>query len=746
MNYILQFPQDSTETFLSEIDLDAKFYYLVEEDVTKVYKKDITFEYELMIENSFIVVGAEVLKHLFRQAGVTRLTGTYQRFESKECGQEIKVGCLVDPRIVFTYPEREVEITKQVLSLISNTAVPGEGLKLDLYPLVQDLATFEHVDELFNSDLIAYDLETSSLNPFKGEILGVVIAPSSTMSAYIKWTERNKDELKKRLEGKILVGHNYKFDFKWSMKHGLDLTKNLFHDTIILAYLSGKEKELGLKPLSLKYTPFGFYDQKLQAEKKKYCRIYKCKVADFSYDMLPPEVLGEYACYDGLATHYLYTEKFQELTTKFSQPYDILRGATIEVGLMELNGVPVDTEYLNQMLKDYQVKIQGLRTVLNDSIARAKGIEVSEINEKLLNSPKQLAELIYTDMGVTPFEFTDTGAPSTGAKVIEKIAEENDNPFFGTLLSYRKASKIYNTYLLNFLENLDDDERVRTSFNLVTTASGRLSSGKDANEMMSMGKTINLQNIPSRNKDIKKLIRARPGYTILNFDLKNAELWVVGVLASEPSIIKAFKNGEDIHSSTAVDVFQLDCTPDQVKEKYPEKRDHAKTVNFAVLYLAGPGRIASELGITYGEAQGLINKWFAARPRVKVWLENNIKQVRETGEIVTAFNRYRYAPEVFSSNKYIAEHNVKSLINSLIQSPASDINLIGFCKAMREIRKARLDAVSLALVHDSIVLECRNEEIAEVKEIVVRQIQNVLPFDPPIIMDLEIGDSWGTVK
>lgn len=748
MKYILPSPNKSIEEFIKEVDDKAEFDYLVQtpSENGKIYKKDIEFDYlRLLDEEPWIVVGAEVLKHIFRASGITKLSGTYQRFDSKEADSSIKVGCLVDPKIVFTYPEKEIEITKAILSLKNNKNVPGEGLDIEIYPNVEDLETFPELDRIFASDIIAYDLETSHLNPHRGEILGAVIAPSEKLSAYIRWTPKNVEILRERLKGKTLIGHNYKFDFKWSLHHGLDLSDNKFHDTAILAYLSGKEKEIGLKPLALRYTPFGYYDQELEKEKKKYCKIYKCKVGDFTYDLLPPEVLGQYACYDGLATHYLYTNTFGELQTTFAKPYKILREATIEVAYMELNGAPIDVDYLTNLEAEYREKVENLGKKLFSEIATLKGTTLDEL-EFNINSPAQLRTLLFNDMGLTPIKETDSGQPSTDSETLEKLAETTDNPLFKNLLDYRKASKFYNTYILNFKENLDYDNHVRTSFNLLTTASGRLSSGKDKNEASMSSKTLNFQNIPARQKAIKKLITARPGYVILNQDLKNAELWLVGVLANEESILNAFRNGEDIHSSTAVDVFGLDCTPEEVKDKYPDHRQYAKTVNFAILYLAGPGRIASELGISYRKAKKLIEKWFRARPKVKKWLDTSIANVRKTGEIHTCFGRYRYSPEVFSTVQYIKEHNVKSLINSLVQSPASDVNLIGFTKSMKEIRKYGLEANPIALVHDSIVLEIKKEHLEEVKEIIKRNIQWVMPADPPIGVDVEVGPNWGEVK
>jgi DNA polymerase-1 len=239
---------------------------------------------------------------------------------------------------------------------------------------------------------------------------------------------------------------------------------------------------------------------------------------------------------------------------------------------------------------------------------------------------------------------------------------------------------------------------------------------------------------------------AKKDYVILNLDLKNAELWLVGYLANEMNIMNAFANGEDIHSSAAVNMFNLPCRPDQVKEFEPERRQHAKTVNFAILYMAGPGRIADELGISFGEAKNLIDTWFRAYPNVKIWLDNEKAKIVQTGIVETVFGRSREVEDLNAVNKWVREHGIKSAINMKVQSPASDINLMGYCKGIKEIRDFGYRFTPFALVHDSIVGECHKDDIVSVVATFRSAIQSIIKYWVPIGVDAEYGPSWGEME
>jgi len=741
MIYILAYPEEFTENFIRSMDMDAEFTYLVEKPQKKIYQKDVTFDHQAVFsrtDKKIIVVGAEVLKRIFRISGIMKLHGKFESLKSKEFGANVMVGFLKDPKQCLMYPDEEQGINNGLIALLSNKA---EEVKVEFHYEDHDFIPFDKAAEYLDTfDTLIIDIETTSLNPHQGKIIGIVISPNTLESYYYNFDSLDKKELEKLLKNKKLVGHNIKFDWKYLIHNGIDLHDTELHDTMILANLSGEEKGHGLKELSMKYTNFGFYDKNLQDEKKKICRIKKIKVADFNYGMFPPSILGKYACYDGVATAALW-EKYKPLTKEFMYP--ALMDATKEIGYMELNGAPIDQTLLSETIDKYQTEMNNLYYKMLKEVEKVRG-DAEGFN---FNSPKQLGVLFFEDMGLEVVKRTDTGAPSTDAEVLETLKEKGI--LLADLLSqYRKLNKFVGTYLTNIRDSIDSDGRVRTSFNLTGTTSGRLSSGKDKNAGdFAGGKTLNFQNIPSNNKVVKKLFKtSKKDYVILNMDLKNAELWLVGFLAGEKNIMDAFARGDDIHSSAAVQMFNLPCEPNQVKELYPEKRQHAKTVNFAILYMAGPGRIAEELGIEFRDAKALIKKWFEAFPKVKEWLDKNRYKIETTGIVETYFKRHRKVEDLNAVKKWVREHGIKSAINMLVQSPASDINLIGYCKGIKEVREFGYRFIPFALVHDSIVGECHKDDVVAVVATFRDAIQNVIPNWVPIGVDAEYGPSWGEME
>ncbi len=737
MKYLLSFPDKFSENYIINFDTEATFEYLVDHKVSKVYVKDLTIDFEAISDwGTVICVGAEPLKKVYNQAGITKLNGLYEEFYSKKANCTSRVGCLLDPKITMPYPEKTKIVDKAIMTLMADDK--EKAVVKFHYPgndYVELKTAFPTLDS-YNT--LVVDLETSSFNPISGRILGIVIAVNEEESYYFLWDSTIVPLLNKLFKGKTLIAHNAKFDWKWLIHNKVEVMENVIHDSMILAYLEGTEKEIGLKPLSMLYTPFGFYDKNLNEEKKKICRIRKIKVAEFNYGMFDATTIGEYACYDGVACYSIFN-KFKHNIT--APPYALMVDAVKEVGLMELNGAFIDQELLETTIENLTAKTQKVYLQLMAEVEKANGD--LEIN---FNSPKQLAKLLYEVMGFECTVFTATGAPSTSKEALKGLDDTYGVPLVAFLLEYRSLNKFVNTYLTNIKEGIDSDGRVRTSFNLTGTTSGRLSSGKDTAEGVT-GKSLNFQNIPSNDKTVKKLFIAESEDRVLvNMDLQNAELWVIGVLANEPSIINAFVNKEDIHSAMAVKVFNLDCTADEVKAKYPDARQRAKTLNFSVLYQAGAGLVAQNLDITFMEAKVLVAAWFKAFPNVRKWIDSNLNIIQTTGEVNTYFGRYRKSEEVFSNNSAMSSHHVKSLLNMLIQSVASDINLKGYCDGMKEIREFGLDVIPMALVHDSIVFTCPKTEVKQAVSIFKRHIQAVLPFYQPIGIDVEMGKSWGEVK
>ena len=359
------------------------------------------------------------------------------------------------------------------------------------------------------------------------------------------------------------------------------------------------------------------------------------------------------------------------------------------------------------------------------------------------NSTVQLRSLLFDYLGLTPTKKTATGAASTDAEVLESLAEESEVP--GLILEIRKKSKIKNTYLDKIIPQLDTDSRLRTGFNLHSTTSGRLSSS---------GK-LNMQQLPRDNPLVKGCIAARPGYVIVAMDLTTAEVYVASVLSDDQALQEVFRKGGDFHGAIAHRVFNLPCEIDEVKELYPIQRQAAKAVTFGIMYGAGAMKISEQVTKESGtyfsrqEAQEVIDEYFRTFHKLKSWIDNNTKFIETNGFIYSHFGRKRRLPNVFSDDKGIKGHSVRSGLNFLVQSTASDINLLGAIEAQDYIKKNKKDWRIFALVHDSILAEIPEAEAGEYSNVILNMVQKdrgVSIPGTPIGCDFDIGKDYSFGK
>jgi DNA polymerase I-like protein with 3'-5' exonuclease and polymerase domains len=263
-----------------------------------------------------------------------------------------------------------------------------------------------------------------------------------------------------------------------------------------------------------------------------------------------------------------------------------------------------------------------------------------------------------------------------------------------------------------------------------------------------------MQQIPRDDPSVKGCIKATPGYKIVTMDLKTAEMYVAAALSGDKNLQAVFTSGGDFHSTIAQKVFRLPCAVEEVKQQFPAERQQSKAVSFGILYGAGQNKISAQVtkdggSLTVKEAGVVINDYFRAFPKLKVWLDTNDAFIRNNYFVYSAFGRKRRLPNVKSDNEGIVGHEIRSGLNFLIQSVASDINLLGAIDAEEEIRQKNLDARIFALVHDSILAEVREEYIEEYKEILVRNVQKdrgVFIAGAPIGCDIDVGDDYSLGK
>jgi DNA polymerase I-like protein with 3'-5' exonuclease and polymerase domains len=729
---------DSWLKELAPTSLHSKYdiKYLCSFPKDKILKKDVDLEMTVLDTYPYIVpVGAEALKHVCGMTGITKYNGTIVKD---------KYIPLMHPNIISVKPQSRDDIVK-ALSTISQI-VDGN------YSVVVNDKTHLYIDneESYNQYMsssfidakeVVCDIETTGLSFMDNDIIGVAFStkPHEGVFISIDIILKHKEEIKNLLKTKKVIFHNGKFDQQF-LNYQLGWEFPDFEDTMLLHYcLEEAVGTHGLKPLAMKYTDLGDYERELDEYKKAFCRKSKLKLEDFNYGMLPLDILAPYACKDADASFQLYL-KFKPLVDKnpkFKSLYEtILLPASKSLMVLERNGGPIDVAFAQTLVDNYKVEIdKTLKEIYQDeAVARFERIYEKTFNP---NSTMQLRELFFTILRLEPVKKTDSGAWSTDKEVLEEL----DHPLSNLILDLRKKKKIQDTYLEGIISGLSSDKRLRSGFNIHGTTSGRLSSSG----------VINYQNIPRDNKDIKKMFKAREGYKIVQGDLKTAEVYYAAVLSNDEFLQKAFVEKLDFHSYIAKQIFNLPCKVEEVKKLYPDNRQWAKAITFGIMYQAGPGKIAETANVTYQEAKMFINKYFREASNLKIWIDHANDFIASNAYIYSFFGRKRRLPESKSPNRGVAGHAIRSGVNFLVQSVASDINLLGLVDAMKwiEDNNYQREIIPFTVVHDSIVAEVREDLVDTWAQNMRKSIQidrGISIPNCPIDVDFEVGNSWGELE
>jgi hypothetical protein len=400
---------------------------------------------------------------------------------------------------------------------------------------------------------------------------------------------------------------------------------------------------------------------------------------------------------------------------------------------LEYNGGPIDFENLARLEHEYTIDIEEClaEIEMHEDVKTFERIHNKTFNP---NSTQQLQELFFKIIKIKPIKKTETGAWSVDKEVLGEL----DHPLAKAILDLREKTKMLSTYISSIRDGVDADKRLRSGFNIHGTTSGRLSSSG----------VLNYQNIPRDNKDIKKLFKARPGYKIVQGDLGTAEVYIAAALSNDKFLQKAFTEKLDFHSYVAKQIFNLPCEISQIKKDFPDKRQHAKAITFGIMYQAGPAKIAETASVTPNEAKQFIAKYFREAYALKSYIEDSNNQIEQNAFIYSFFGRKRRLPESRSPNAGVAKHATRSGVNFLVQSVASDINILGLIDLIKWIDDSGYTDVILpfTVVHDSIVAEVREDlidlYISKTKEFI--QKDRGCSIDGcPIGMDFELGPSWG---
>ena len=710
----------------------------------KILKRDVDIEIETDSYDWLILVGSEPFKNFTRKTSITEYNGKIV---------DDKFLALINPAMIKFKPEAKKSFEEAVESITGYVSgeLTQKSLGDDKCFGIEDTATLHRYlkDALeYPLDYIALDSETSSLYPRNGYMLGFSMPYKKEHGVYVdcECIDGTAELLMQDIfNKKRVVFHNSKFDLQWFEYH-FNFEFPHFEDTMLMHYMFDENPGThGLKTLAIKHTDYGDYEAELDNWKAAYIKRTGILKGDFSYDLIPFEVMKSYAAMDAIVTFLLF-QKFEAAILRNEKLYWVYKELLVEgvrfLKDVESNGVPFDRTRLEfgqkRMGEDIQKAVDALQEFPEvKAFVAAKG----GFNP---NSTLQLRSLLFDYIGLAPTgKKTGTGADSTDAEVLGILAEQHEVPKH--ILEIRQKVKIKNTYLDKIIPNLDIDDRLRTNFNLHGTTSGRLSSS---------GK-LNMQQLPRDNPTVKGCIKAKAGHKIVAMDLTTAEVYCAAVLAKDRGLQNVFKSGGNFHSTIAKQVFRLPCEVEQVAELYGDKRQQAKAVTFGIMYGAGPKKISEQVTKDSGtefsmqEAQYVIKDYFEAFPKLREWLNNMQKFIQANGFIYSHFGRKRRLPNVFSSDKGIAAHEVRSGVNALVQSVSSDINLLGAIDTQKYIRKTGMKAKIFALVHDSILAEVPDDEIElyskKLKEFIQKDRGLSIP-DAPVGCDFDVADDYSLGK
>lgn len=720
-------------------NFEFELFHLVEQKMDKILKADVTLQIDLDEYDLVVLIGAEPAKFV----GISGVSGKYGALIDN------KFICLLNPGMIFFKPEAKDQWDSLVRKLNENIATGFvDYTKLaDLRGIQQEDELIEYLSFVLESDspVIAIDCETSALNHREGYLLGVSLSHKLDQGVYIDsdcFSEEAVELLQKIVDTKQIVGHNMKFDRKWIGYHLGIKWPRVIDDTMAMHYVLDETAGThGLKQLAVKFTKYGNYEEPLELFKADYKKRHRIKDEDFSYEVIPFEVMVPYACLDTAITLELYY-KFKEViykNEKLTWVYEnLMRRGLDFLTRMEEVGVPFDRKRLEFSRIELDKHIEEAKTALyNDEIVRA--FEEAQGDRFNPGSTQQLRRLLFDWLKLpNTGKLTGTGALSTDAEVLEELAQLHPVP--GLILEYRKRTKLLNTYVEKVLSGMDRDGRLRTGFNLTTTTSGRLSSSG----------TLNMQQLPRDSRLIKGSICAPTGYSIVTQDLATAEMYYAAVLSGDKNLQSVFTMGGDFHSAVAKLVFNLDCDVSEVKEKYPQLRQGAKAVSFGILYGAGKDKVAETAGISIHEAQEVIEDYFKKFSKLKKWLESSQQFIKQNGFIYSALGRKRRLKDALSKDRSIAGHAIRSGVNATVQSLASDINLIASMDTQDVCDARGLDAKIFALVHDAIVAIVKDEHVEEYCEILRKETQkdvkNTSIPGCPVGVDQEVGKDYSFGK
>ncbi|MCL6216734.1 DNA polymerase I [Zunongwangia pacifica] len=687
------------------IDCDVKFhaedYELSMPDSEKVQELFDELEFRRLKDQFIKLFSGE---EDGTQTQVTNSPSAKKNAQTAGAGQFSLFGGDTSEKIESTNSRKTLKDTSHVYQKVDT----GLGLRL-------------FIQKLMKQKSVCFDTETSSLNPLEAQLVGIAFSWEGGKGYYLPF-EEDKEKAQQLIE--LLrpffespeiekIGQNLKYDIKVLDKYGIKVEGPTF-DTMIAHYLINPDMRHNMDILAetyLNYTPQPISE--LIGKKGKNQK---------SMRDVPLAEQTEYAAEDADITFQLkefFEKELDEAKTR--KLFNEIEMPLVEVlADMEIEGINLDLDFLKKLSEALDRDIKELEAKIYETAGE----------EFKISSPKQLGIILFEKLAlVKKPKKTKTGQYSTSEDVLSYLAPEHE--IVQHVLDYRGLVKLQNTYVDALPGQVEESSgRVHTDYVQTIAATGRLSSNNP-----------NLQNIPirtERGRQVRKaFIPRNEDYVLLAADYSQIELRIIAALSEEETMIKAFKDGKDIHASTASQVFNV-----PLEEVTREQRSNAKTVNFGIIYGVSAFGLSNQTSLSRSESKELIDTYYKTYPKLSNYIADQVAYAREHGYVSTILGRRRYLKDINSQNAVVRGAAERNAVNAPIQGSAADIIKIAMINIHKKLEEEKLQTKMLLQVHDELVFDVYKPELEKVKKLIKSEMENAYQLKVPLDVDLGVGQDW----
>jgi DNA polymerase-1 len=595
------------------------------------------------------------------------------------------------------------------------------------YETILDTAALDAwLARLRAAGLFAIDTETTSLDAMRADLVGVSFSDEAGTAAYVPVghnypgapTQLDRDYVLDRLKPlledpqRAKVGQNIKYDMMVLARYDIELT-GIGFDTMLESYvLNSTGSRHDMDSLALKYLGY---------KTRKYEDVAGKGKGQINFSEVPIEQAAPYAAEDAditLCLHDVLWPRLREAPKLEKLFQDIEMPLVPVLAGMQRTGVRIDADMLRHQSDELARRLLELERDAHEVAGQPFNLE----------SPKQIQEILFDKLGLPVLKKTPKGAPSTAEDVLQELAL--DYPLPNIILEYRGLSKLKSTYTDKLPDSINPETgRVHTSYHQAVAATGRLSSSNP-----------NLQNIPVRTTEGRRIRQAfipADGCKMVSADYSQIELRIMAHLSGDAGLQQAFAQGLDVHRATAAEVFNVPL--DQVTS---DMRRNAKAINFGLIYGMSAFGLARQLKIDRSTAQQYVDLYFTRYPGVKDFMDRTRIQAREQGYVETVFGRRLYAQDINASNHARRQYAERAAINAPMQGTAADLIKLAMLAVAQWIRSSGVDVRMIMQVHDELVFEVAQSEMAQASDRIRRCMSEVSTLSVPLVVDIGVGDNW----